>query len=60
MEAFYLVQRFRMQQQLIAKNADEANRLDPASLNALNRLMLKEAFKQAKNIQMRLKLEYGL
>lgn len=59
-EAFYLVQRFRMQQQLIAKNADEANRLDPASLNALNRLMLKEAFKQAKNIQMRLKLEYGL
>lgn len=59
-EAFYLVQRFRMHQQLMAKNRDEANRLDPSSLNALNRLMLKEAFKQAKNIQMRLKLEYGL
>jgi len=59
-EAFYLVQRFRMQQQIMAKNPDEANRLDPSSLNALNRLMLKEAFKQAKNIQLRLKLEYGL
>jgi len=59
-EAFYLVQRFRMQQQIIAKSPDEANRLDPSLLNALNRLMLKEAFKQAKNIQMRLKLEYGL
>ena len=59
-EAFYLVQRFRMQQQLTANDPDEANRLNPASLNALNRLMLKEAFKQAKNIQLRLKLEYGL
>jgi CBS domain-containing protein len=59
-EAFYLVQRFRMQQQIIAKNPDEANRLDPSSLNALNRLMLKEAFKQAKNIQLRLKMEYSL
>ena len=59
-EAFYLVQRFRMQQQIAAKKPDEANRLDPSSLNALNRLMLKEAFKQAKNIQMRLKLEYGM
>lgn len=59
-EAFYLVQRFRMHQQISAKTPDEANRLDPSSLNALNRLMLKEAFKQGKNIQMRLKLEYGL
>lgn len=59
-EAFYLVQRFRMHQQLTSRNRDQANRLDPSSLNALNRLMLKEAFKQAKNIQVRLKLEYGL
>ena len=59
-EAFYLVQRFRMQQQITAVNRDAANRLDPASLNALNRLMLKEAFKQARNIQMRLKLEYNI
>lgn len=59
-EAFYLVQRFRMHQQLMAKKPDQANRLDPSSLNRLNRLMLKEAFKQAKNIQERLKLEYGM
>lgn len=59
-EAFYLVQRFRIQQQLTTENPDAANRLDPSSLNALNRLMLKEAFKQAKKIQLRLKLEYGL
>ena len=59
-EAFYLVQRFRMQQQIMAKNPEEANRLNPSSLNTLNRLMLKEALKLAKNIQLRLKLEYGL
>ncbi len=57
-EAFYLVQRFRMHQQLLAETPDAANRLDPYSLNRLNRLMLKEAFRQAKNIQMRLKLGY--
>lgn len=59
-EAFYLVQRFRMQQQINAKTPGEANRLNPSSLNELNRLMLKEAFKQAKGIQLRLKAEYSL
>ncbi len=59
-EAFYLVQRFRMHQQLMTENPDQANRLDPSSLNRLNRLMLKEAFKQARNIQERLKLEYRM
>ena len=59
-EAFYLVQRFRMQHQIMAKNPDEPNRLESSSLNPLNRLMLKEALKQAKKIQLRLKLEYGL
>jgi CBS domain-containing protein len=58
-EAFYLVQRFRFQQQLAADTPEKANRLNPSSLNALNRLMLKEAFKQAKKLQLRLKLEHG-
>lgn len=58
-EAFYLVQRFRFQQQLADNNPEKANRLDPSNLNELNRLMLKEAFKQAKKLQLRLKLEYG-
>jgi len=59
-EAFYLVQRFRFQQQLLAEEPEMANRLNPSHLNELNRLMLKEAFKQAKKLQLRLKLEYGL
>jgi len=58
-EAFYLVQRFRFQQQLAADTPEKANRLNPSSLNELNRLMLKEAFKQAKKLQLRLKLEHG-
>ena len=59
-EAFHLIQRFRIQQQLSSDHPERANRLDPKHLNALNRLMLKEAFKQAKKLQLRLSLEYGL
>ncbi len=59
-EAFYLVQRFRIEQQLAATDPERANRLDPSSLNQLNRLMLKEAFKEAKALQQRLRLDYGL
>ena len=59
-EAFHLIQRFRIQQQLVDMDSDDPNRLDPASLPDLNRLMLKEAFKQAKKLQLRLKLEYRL
>lgn len=59
-EAFYLVQRFRIQQQLTNKDPDRVNRLDPNTLNQLNRLMLKEAFKEAKALQERLRLDYGL
>lgn len=36
------------------------NRIDPDKLNALDRNMLKEAFKQAKRLQSRLQLEYRL
>jgi CBS domain-containing protein len=60
LEAFYLVQRFRMQQQIMTEDPRAANRLNPSSLNTLNRLMLKEALKQAKKIQLRLKLEFEL
>jgi len=59
-EAFYLVQRFRIQQQIANPDRDSANRLDPAALNDLNRLMLKHAFKQAKKLQRNLQLEYEL
>jgi CBS domain-containing protein len=60
LEAFSLVQRFRMQQQIMTAEPGAANHLNPSSLNTLNRLMLKEALKQAKKIQLRLKLEFEL
>ena len=53
-EAFHLVQRFRIQQQLTTNDPDKVNRVDPTTLNELNKLMLKEAFKQAKQLQQRL------
>ncbi|MEY6433281.1 DUF294 nucleotidyltransferase-like domain-containing protein [Thioalkalicoccus limnaeus] len=59
-EAFHLVQRFRIQQQLNTKDPDGANRVDPDDLNELHRLMLKEALKQAKRLQLRLRQEYAL
>ena len=59
-EAFHLVQRFRIRQQLATPDHDAANRVDPAGLNELNRLMLKEALKQAKKMQARLRQAYSL
>lgn len=59
-EAFHLIQRFRIQQQLQTREADAANRLDPDDLNELHRLMLKEAFKQAKRLQVRLRQQFQL
>ncbi|TVQ87993.1 MAG: CBS domain-containing protein [Chromatiaceae bacterium] len=58
-EAFHLIQRFRIQQQLSARDPDAANRVDPDDLNELHRLMLKEALKQAKRLQLRLRQEYS-
>lgn len=59
-EAFHLIQRFRIHQQLQTKDADGVNRVDPGDLNELHRLMLKEAFKQAKRLQQRLRQQQGL
>jgi CBS domain-containing protein len=59
-EAFHLIQRFRIQQQLATKDPDKVNRVDPSTLNELNRLMLKEAFKQAKRLQQRLRVDFNL
>jgi CBS domain-containing protein len=54
-EAFHLIQRFRINQQLQTKDPDAANRVDPSDLNELHRLLLKEAFNQAKRMQARLR-----
>lgn len=58
-EAFDLVQRIRIQCQLAGGDRDQANRVKPAVLNELQRLMIKEAFKQAKTLQLRLRQEFG-
>jgi CBS domain-containing protein len=59
-EAFHLIQRFRIHQQLQTKDPDGVNRVDPSDLNELHRLMLKEAFKQAKRLQDRLRQQQAL
>lgn len=59
-EAFHLVQRFRVRQQLDAQHPDRTHLIDPRELNELHRLMLKEAFKQAAKLQLRIKQDYGL
>lgn len=59
-EAFHLIQRFRIHQQLQTKDADGVNRVNPNDLNELHRLMLKEAFKRAKRLQGRLRQQHTL
>jgi len=59
-EAFHLIQRFRIHQQLATREREGANRVDPSDLNELHRLMLKEAIKQARKLQLRLRQDYGL
>ncbi|MBK1645055.1 signal transduction protein [Thiocapsa imhoffii] len=58
-ESFLLIQRFRIHQQLATQDPDAVNRVNPDDLNELHRLMLKEAFKQAKKIQARVRQEFG-
>jgi len=57
-EAFDFVQRLRIQRQLAGGDYDEINRVDPSGLSAPQRMMLKEAFKQAKLLQLRLSQEF--
>jgi CBS domain-containing protein len=59
-EAFHLIQRFRIQQQLKTSQRDAVNRINPKQLNELHRLMLKESFRQAKKLQLRLRQQFGL
>jgi CBS domain-containing protein len=53
-EALELIQRLRLQRQLAGGEFDEVNRVDPAALTAPQRMMLKEAFRQARLLQLRL------
>jgi CBS domain-containing protein len=57
-EAFDFIQRLRIQRQLAGGDYDEINRVNPSELTTPQRMMLKEAFKQAKLLQLRLSQEF--
>ncbi len=59
-EAFHFLQMLRLRQQHLAADTDHANRIDPYALNEVEQRMLKEAFRQAKELQQRLKQSYQL
>jgi len=59
-QGFFVIQQLRLRQQQSGTPAGLANRVNPDTLNEFDRLILKEAFKQAKKLQGRLQMEYRL
>ena len=61
-EAYHYIQQARMQQhQLQARNNQPySNRVDPDSLNHLDRRILRESFRQAQRLQSSLAVRYQL
>jgi CBS domain-containing protein len=63
-DGFYYIQllRLRHQHDMDGDNAaaEGANRIDPEGLNELDRHILKESFKQARKLQLRLRLDFRL
>lgn len=60
-DSFYFIQLLRLRHQHdLQGRAGGANRIDPDELNELERHILKEAFKQARKLQSRLRLDYQL
>jgi CBS domain-containing protein len=59
-EAFQFVQTLRLRHQHLGTGLHEGgeNRIDPRTLNELDRRILKEAFRQAAKLQERMKLDY--
>ena len=58
-EAFYFIQLLRLRHQQLDPEAMRApNRIDPSRLNAFDRRMLKESFRQARELQQRLALDF--
>ena len=56
--AFYQIQRLRLQNQVSGEFPEATNRLNPDRLHELDRQILKEAFRQARILQRRLRLDY--
>ncbi|MGH6891593.1 MAG: putative nucleotidyltransferase substrate binding domain-containing protein, partial [Dongiaceae bacterium] len=61
-EAFFLIQRLRLQNQVAqrAGEADAVNLVAPGRLNRIDQASLKEALRTAKDLQSRLALDYQL
>lgn len=61
-DGFNFIQLLRLRSQHLESEHDSAadNRINPESLNELDRRILKEAFRQARKLQLRLKLDYQL
>ena len=58
---FYFIQTLRIRRQIDpATPPGGANRVNPYLLNEMDRRMLKEAFRQARKLQVKLALRYGL
>lgn len=55
--AFYQIQRLRLQNQVSGEFPEAVNRLNPDRLHKLDRQILKEAFRQARTLQQRLRLD---
>lgn len=60
-DAFHFIQLLRLRhQQHAGRQAANPNRINPDTLNELDRRILKEAFRQARKLQRRLELDYQL
>ena len=59
-EAFHFLQLLRLRQQDLPAAQGNPNRIDPYALHDIDQRMLKEAFRQAKQLQERLRLSYRL
>ena len=61
LNGFYFIHMLRLRRQIDPTTPPGgANRIDPYSLNEMDRRMLKEAFKQARQLQVNLALRYNL
>jgi CBS domain-containing protein len=59
-EAFHFLQTLRLRTQIGEESGFGPNRLAPAQLNEVDRRVLKESLRQARKLQARLALDYGL
>ena len=59
-EAFHYLQLLRLRQQDQSVTGDDPNRIDPYALNEIDQRVLREALRQAKQLQERLRLFYRL